>query len=70
MKHEGFATAFERLDREVLALQKGLALGSAFAWNWQARLDHPSRLRAAWNWTRERVELLLCAVAALLALCA
>jgi hypothetical protein len=38
MKHEGFATAFERLDREILALRKEIGLSSLYAWNWESKL--------------------------------
>lgn len=38
MKGEGFATAFERLDREIACLRRQVACSSLWAWNWESRI--------------------------------
>lgn len=37
-KHEGFATAFQRLDREILEIRKAIAISTLYAWNWETAI--------------------------------
>ena len=70
MKQEGFSTAFERLDREIQALRRMCALGTLFAWNWESKLTQGRARRWVWTLGHRRVELLVGALVAVMALCA
>lgn len=39
MKHEGAATSFERLDRELLEIRKRISLSYLFSWNYGSKIE-------------------------------